>query len=116
MANNVKIERLNHAFQEEISMILMTEVKDEDIKFVTITGVDTTSDLSFAKVYFTVLNEDVKKEVIEALNGASSFIRGKLSERIEIRHTPELKFIYDDSIAYGQHIEDIIEKIHEKKD
>ena len=39
MANNVKIERLNHAFQEEISMILMTEIKDEDIKFVTITGV-----------------------------------------------------------------------------
>ena len=51
---NIKIERLNHAFQEEISMILMTEIKDEDIKFVTITGVDTTSDLSFAKVYYTV--------------------------------------------------------------
>ena len=45
MANNVKIERLNHAFQQEISMILMTEIKDEDIKFVTITGVETTSDL-----------------------------------------------------------------------
>ena len=44
MANNVKIERLNHAFQEEISMILMTEIKDEDIKFVTITGVETTND------------------------------------------------------------------------
>ena len=49
---NIKIERLNHAFQEEISMILMTEIKDDDIKFVTITGVDTTSDLSFAKVYY----------------------------------------------------------------
>ena len=112
MANNVKIERLNHAFQEEISMILMTEIKDEDIKFVTITGVDTTSDLSFAKVYFTVLDQEKKKTTLEALNGAASFIRGKLSERIEIRHTPELKFIYDDSIEYGQHIEEIIEKIN----
>ena len=61
MANNVKIERLNHAFQEEISMILMTEIKDEDIKFVTITGVETTNDLSFAKVYFTVLDDDKKE-------------------------------------------------------
>ena len=111
---NIKIERLNHAFQQEISMIIMREIKDEDIKFVTITGVDTTSDLSFAKVYVTVLDEAKKKETLEALNGASHFIRGKLSERVEIRHTPELKFIYDSSIAYGNHIEDIIEKIHQE--
>ncbi len=114
MANNIKIERLNHAFQEEISMILMTEIKDEDIKFVTITGVDTTSDLSYAKVYFTVLDNTKKTSTLEALNGAASFIRGKLSERVEVRHTPELKFIYDTSIAYGEHIDKIIEKIKEE--
>lgn len=68
---NIKIERLNHAFQEEISMIIMTEIKDEDIKFVTITGVDTTSDLSYAKVYFTVLDETKKETTLEALNGAA---------------------------------------------
>lgn len=113
---NIRIERLNHAFMEEISKILMTEIKDDDIKFVTITGVDITSDLSFAKVYVTVFDESKKKETLEALNGASHFIRGKLSERVEIRHTPELKFLYDDSIAYGEHIEDIIEKINEEKD
>ena len=62
------------------------------------------------------MNTDRKKETIEALNGASHFIRGKLSEKVEIRHTPELKFIYDESIAYGEHIEDILEKINEKKD
>ena len=111
---NVKIERLNHTFMEEISQILMTEIKDEDIRFVTVTGVDITSDLSFAKVYVTVLDESKKKETLEALNGASHIIRGKLSERIEIRHTPELKFIYDSSIDYGNHIEDIIEKIHKE--
>ncbi len=112
---NVKIERLNHAFQEEISKILMTEIKDEDIKFVTITGVDTTNDLSYAKVYFTVLDENKKKTTSDALNGAASFIRGKLSERVEIRHTPELKFIYDTSIEYGEHIEKIIDKIHQNE-
>lgn len=111
---NIKIERLNHAFQEEISMILMTEIKDEDIKFVTITGVDTTSDLSFAKVYYTVLDESKKESTAEALKGAASFIRTKLADRVDIRHTPELKFIYDTSIAYGEHIERIIEEIKEK--
>lgn len=112
---NIKIERLNHAFQEEISMILMTEIKDEDIKFVTITGVDTTSDLSYAKVYFTVLDETKKEITLEALTGAASFIRSKLAERVEIRHTPELKFIYDTSIEYGNHIEEIIDSINKEE-
>ncbi len=111
---SIKIERLNHAIQQEISIILMREIKDEEIKFVTITGVDTTNDLSFAKVYYTVLDESKKEKTEEALKKASSFIRTKLAERIDIRHTPELKFIYDTSIAYGEHIEDIISKINEK--
>ena len=58
---NVKIERLNSTFVKEISYILSTEVKDEDIKFVTITDCDITSDLSYAKVYFTVL--DMSKKI-----------------------------------------------------
>lgn len=112
---SVRIERLNHTYQEEISMILMREVKDENIKFVTITGVETTSDLSFSKVYYTVLDESKKEKTKEALEKASSFIRTKLAERVEIRHTPELKFIYDTSIDYGNHIEKIIEEIKEKE-
>lgn len=111
---SIKIERLNHLIQEEISIIIMREVKDEDIKFVTITGVETTSDLSFAKVYYTVLDESKKDIVEEALKRSSKYIRTKLAERIEVRHTPELIFKYDTSIAYGEHIERIIDKIHEK--
>ena len=112
---SIRIERLNHTYQEEISMIIMREVKDENIKFVTITGVDTTSDLSFAKVYYTVLDDSKKEKTAEALEKAASFIRTKLAERIEIRHTPELKFIYDTSIAYGEHIDELIDKIKEEK-
>ena len=111
---SIKIERLNHAIQEEISMILMKEVKDQNIKFVTITGADTTNDLSFSKVYYTVRDKNKLDETKEALEKASSFIRTKLAERIEVRHTPELKFIYDTSIEYGEHIEEIIDSIHEK--
>lgn len=113
--SSIKIERLNHAVQEEISKILMTEVKDETLNFVTITGCDVTSDYSFAKVYFTILDNNKKDEVKIALNKAAPFIRGKLSEAIDIRHTPELKFIYDTSISYGEHIDAIIDKIHEEK-
>ena len=112
---SIKIERLNHVIQEEICKILMLEVKDENIKFVTITGVDTTNDLSFAKIYYTVLNKDKLNEAQEALEKASSFIRTKLANSIEIRHTPELKFIYDTSIAYGEHIDELIEKIKEEE-
>lgn len=111
---NIKIERLNHLIQQEISVILMQEVRDEDLKFVTITGCDTSSDYSYCKVYFTILDESKKDTVLEALDGASPFIRSKLAERIDIRHTPELKFIYDTSIEYGEHIEKIIDKIHEE--
>ena len=111
---SIKIERLNHAFQEEISVILMKEIKDEDIKFVTITRVDTSSDLSYAKVYYTVLDDSKRDSTAEALEGAASFIRTKLAERVEVRHTPELKFIYDTSIDYGNHIDKIIDNIHKK--
>ena len=112
---SIKTQRIGNLLLKEISDILQNEVYDEDIKFVTITGVDTTSDLSFAKVYYTVLDESKKASTEEALKGAASFIRTKLAERVDIRHTPELKFIYDTSIAYGEHIEKIIDKINEKE-
>lgn len=110
---SVKIERLESNFVREISYILMQEVKDENIKFVTITGCDITNDLSFAKVYFTVFDESKKDITLKALNHAKSFIRGELSKRVDIRHTPELIFKFDDSIEYGNRIEKIIDEINE---
>jgi ribosome-binding factor A len=110
--SNIRIERLNHTYQEEISKIIMSEIKDPDIKFVTITGVDVTKDLSLAKVYFTVLDDNKRLAVTESLNKASHFIRRELASRIEIRNTPELKFIYDTSIEYGKHIDSLIDKIN----
>ena len=111
---NVRIERLNHTYQEEISMIIMQEIRDEEIKFVTITGVDVTSDLSFAKVYYTVLDDEKRESTQLALDKAAPFIRKNLAERIEIRHTPELRFIYDKSEEYGNHIDILIDKIHKE--
>ena len=111
---NNKINKINHAFVREISNVLEFEVKNQHIKFVTITAVKVTNDLSYAKVYFTVLDEEKKESTIKALDKAKSFIRTKLFDRIDIRHMPKLEFIYDDSIEYGMDIENKIKEMHEK--
>ena len=108
---NIRIERLNDAFQEEIMKIILEEVKDEKLKFVTITEVNTSSDLSYAKVYFTTLGD--KQETLKALKSAKGFIRNELKEKVELRNIPELEFVYDESIEYGQRIEEKIKEIHE---
>lgn len=111
---SIKTERIGSNLVKEISYILATEIKDEDIKFVTITDCKVTNDLSFAKVYYTVYNMDRKKETEEALKHASGYIRHLLHDRVDIRHIPELTFVYDESIAYGKRIENIIEEIHDE--
>ena len=112
---SIKLDRLGHIFTEAISKIINEEVKDDDIKFVTITAVDITSDLSYAKVYFTNLIDKDRDKVEKALNRASSFIRGKLFDKVEIRKMAELTFIYDESIEYGNKIEKIIDEINKEE-
>ena len=109
---SIKIDRLNNIFVEEISKILRTEIKDERINFVTVTAAKITNDLSFAKVYVTVLNESEKDNVIKLLNKASNFIERELSKRIDIRKMPDITFVYDESIEYATNIENIIESTH----
>ena len=111
---SLKTERIASNLVKEISYILATEVKDKCIKFVTITDCKVTNDLSFAKVYYTVLNDEDKKETAKALKNASGFIRHELMDRVDIRHIPELTFVFDESIEYGNKIEHIIEQIHDK--
>ena len=99
---SIKIERIASSMEKEISEILRLEIKDEQIKFVTVTACHVTNDLSFAKVYVTVLDENKIDTTIKALNNAKGFIRKELANRLDIRHMPELEFIYDDSVAYGK--------------
>ena len=111
---SVKIERLNNLFLSELSKIIFKEIKNPVIKTVNLTAVEITNDLSFAKVYFTCMDND-KDKVLEELESAKGFLRNKLAESIEIRHTPELVFKYDSSIEYGMNIERIIKDIHDKE-
>lgn len=108
----LKGERVASDLIKEISSILLTEVKDEDLKNVTITYATVTNDLSFAKVYFTTLDDYKRDKVIRDMNNAASYFRSELAGRLNIRHIPEIKFIYDESIEYGKKIEDIIDKIN----
>lgn len=109
----VKGERVASDIQKEISSILLFEAKDKDFKNVTITHVDATNDLSFAKIYFTTLDED-RDHVLKDLNNACGYFRSLLADRLDIRHIPELRFIYDESIEYGQRIEKILEEINKE--
>lgn len=108
---SVKTDRIASNLIKEISYIIANEIKDKDIKFVTITDCKLTTDLSFAKIYYTTLSND-KNTTEKALKNASSYIRRELAERVDIRHIPVLQFIFDESIEYGNKIENILEKIH----
>jgi len=102
---SLKTKKIGSNFTKEISYIIMEEIKDPNIRFVTITGCDVTNDLSFAKVYFTTLKEEYKEETLKALNKAANFIELELSKKVDIRKMPQISFHYDNSIEYGNNIE-----------
>ena len=110
----VKLKKISSSIQREISDILANEATDELLKTITITGCEANSDMSIAKVYFTSLISNSKEDLERELNEAAPYVRKELASRIEIRHTPELIFTYDESIAYGEKIEKIIEEIHKE--
>ena len=112
---SLKTDKIGSSFVREISYIIMREIKDPDIRFVTITGCDVTNDLSYAKVYFTTLKEDKKEVTLDALNRAANFIEIELSKRVDIRKMPQISFHYDNSIAYGENIEKKLKEIQKKE-
>lgn len=110
-----KIAKISSDMARAISEIIFEETRDDILKTVTITGCKVSRDLSYAKVYFTSLSDMDKKTLEREVNEASPFIRGLLAEKLDLRHTPELTFVYDESIEYASRIESIIKKIHEEK-
>lgn len=111
---SIKSDRVASEIIRELGDILLRETNDDLLKTITITHATVTNDLSFSKIYFTTFSEDIKK-IEKEINNASSYFRTLLADRLDLRHIPELKFIYDESIEYGKKIEDIIQSIHEKE-
>ena len=104
-------DRINVEMVRELAAILR-EIKDPRVtdNFVSITAADVTPDLKFAKVYFSAMTGD-KREIRRGLMSASGFIRKRLAETLNLRQTPELAFVADDSIEYGAHINELLSKI-----
>ena len=97
-----RMDRLNQQFKREISsLLLMGEIRDPRVAFVTITFADISKDLSYAHVGFSVLTDDphVVRAAQEGLNSARGRVRKLVGERVGVRHIPEIKFVYDDSVA-----------------
>jgi ribosome-binding factor A len=107
-----KQERLEKIIERELSMLLFSDVKNEQLKVVTITKVSLTNDLSLATVYFTVLGDQEQKQITaSALQEAKGYFRSSLSKALDIRKTPDLRFKYDDSLEYGKKIDDILKDL-----
>ena len=111
MASN-RIGRINDEIRRELSDILRT-VKDPRVSqsMLTITHVDTTSDLRYARIYLTALDRTGEKDLMRGLKSASSYLRRELGSRLNLRYTPELQFFADDSIAHGAHILDMLSHV-----
>lgn len=111
MANQFKrTDRIAEMIQRKLAQIIPMEVKDPRLKgFVTISAVKVTADLGHAKIYFTVL-ADEKALAETILNGAASYLRSALARSITLRTVPQLHFIYDESIEYGERLGRLIDQ------
>ncbi|PUU93964.1 30S ribosome-binding factor RbfA [Halanaerobium sp.] len=111
---NKRAIRVGELLKEEISQIVLREMKDPRIGFVSVTDVEVSGDLRHAKVFISVYGSDKEKEeTLEGLHQAKGFVRKLVGERIKIHHTPEIIFRYDDSIENGVHISEIIKDLKE---
>ena len=107
MASN-RIGRINEEIQRELSS-LIPNVKDPRVSgLISVTAVETTPDLKYAKVYISVLDKRDSNQVLKGLKSASGFLRRELGHALNLRNTPELSFVQDDSIDKGAHILDML--------
>ena len=103
-----RMGRINEEIQKELSQLIRT-VKDPRVQgLISITRVDTTADLKYAKVYVSVLDKTDADQVIKGLKSAAGYLRRELGHALSLRATPELTFIRDDSIDHGAHILSIL--------
>ena len=111
--NEKRLGRIGHEIQRTISEILTDGLKDPRIKPMTsVTKVSVTNDLSFANVFISVLGDArEKEETIEGLEKAKGYIRKTISSNVELRHTPELKFIIDNSIEEASAMQELIQRV-----
>ena len=111
--NSIKNTRINMEVQRELSEIIRLEIKDPRIHpMTTVVSAQVTPDLKYCKAYISILgDEEAGKATIEGLKSAEGYIRRELARRVNLRNTPEIKFILDQSIEYGVNMSKLIDEV-----
>lgn len=110
-----RMRRVNEAIREVLSEAIAAGLKDPRIGFVTVVSVDTSPDLRYARVYVSVLgDEKERQESLEGLERSHGFLQSLLAGQLGLKRTPQLSFVYDDTIERAQRIEKILKEIEEK--
>lgn len=109
--------RINEEMRKEISSIIRNDIKDPRIDaMISVTKVDVTKDLRYAKVYVSIFGkEESKKGTLDALKRSAGFIRREVGHRINLRYTPEILIEIDNTIEQGMHIDELLHRIREKE-
>jgi len=112
--NSIKNTRINNEVQKELSMLINREIKDPRISPMTsVVAVEVAPDLKHAKVYISVLGDEEKKQsTYEGLRSAAPYLRTLLAKTVNLRNTPELTFVMDQSIEYGVNMSKLIDDVN----
>ena len=113
MAGNNRMQKVNEELKREIGTIITTKMNNTNLKkgLISVTSVETSSDLKYARVYVSMINVGNKKEALKALKKSSGFIRTEIAKKVNLKNTPELIFEFDESIEYGDRIDNILKEI-----
>ncbi|MDP2921132.1 MAG: 30S ribosome-binding factor RbfA [Candidatus Omnitrophota bacterium] len=113
----IRSERVEEQLKKEISKILQEDIKDPRIGFTTITRIDLTGDLRYARIYFSIMGDDkAKEESLKGIKSSVGFIRKLIAERMDLRYVPELYFKLDNSIEYSINLEKTFERIRYERE
>lgn len=113
--SQLRIEKIQELMKQEISQIILRELKDPRIGFVTVTQVEVTGDLRNAKIYVSLMGSEQQiKDCWTGLQSSLGFIRREIGQRIRLRCTPELSFHLDKSLDYSAHIQELLMKIKQE--
>jgi ribosome-binding factor A len=106
-----RMRRVDEAMREVLSGAITTELKDPRVGFVTVTAVETSPDLRHARVYVSVLGEDVvRRRSLDGLRSAHGYLQKRVSGELRLKHTPTLDFVYDDTADRGERISELLDR------
>lgn len=111
--SELRVRKIQEFIKQEVGNMLLHDLKDPRLGFITVTGVKLTGDLREAVIYVSLFGkEEEKKASMDALNQAKGFIRRELGQRLKVYYTPSIAFAEDTSLDYSMHIEGLLKKIH----